>query len=257
MRIAQATVVERRELAPDRSLLWLRAPAVSRAARPGQFVMVQVSPGLDPFLPRAFWIHRLRDGEEGEEFALLVDIAGRGSAILAGAVPGQTLQVVGPLGRGFTLAPGVRSLLLVGQGTGIAPLVWSADEETDRGRNVTLLLGADDAEHVYPSDLLRPEVEVAVATEDGSAGARGSVVGLLPEYTTWADQILLSGPDSLYGATAEALRAQFWRRPCQVLANAPLACGTGICGSCGVATRRKGVKLICRDGPAFELRDLF
>jgi NAD(P)H-flavin reductase len=72
VRVAAARVVERRELAPGLALLWLSAPELSRGARPGQFVMVHPSGTLDPFLPRALWIHRLRDGEDGEEFALLV-----------------------------------------------------------------------------------------------------------------------------------------------------------------------------------------
>jgi dihydroorotate dehydrogenase electron transfer subunit len=255
--VASARVVERRELAPDRVLLWLSAPEVSRGARPGQFVMVHPSGTFDPFLPRAFWIHRLRDGEDGEELALLVQRAGRGASMIADAVPGQRLQVTGPLGRPLSFASSVRSLLLVAEGIGVAPLVWCSDEETDRGRSVTLLLGAASAADLYPLDLVRSEVEVLVATEDGSAGSRGSVRSLVPEYMVWADQIVVAGPDRLYETLAVMLRRALWRRPCTVLTNAQMPCGTGVCGMCGMATRRKGVKLACFDGPAFELRDLW
>ena len=256
MRVNEARVEERRELAPGRVLLWLRAPEVSRGARPGQFVMVRPTRTFDPFLSRAFWIHRLRDGADGEEFALLVDVVGRGSALIADALPGQTLAVLGPLGKLLAPAPGVRSLLLVAEGIGVAPLVWLADEETARGRSVTLLIGARAGNEVYPLELLSPEVEIAVATEDGSLGAAGGVAALVSEYAGWADQIIAAGGDQLYRELAGVLRARMWRRPVRVLANAPVPCGTGICRGCGVATRRGRTLLVCRDGPALELRDL-
>ncbi|MGH2585286.1 MAG: NAD-dependent dihydroorotate dehydrogenase B electron transfer subunit, partial [Dehalococcoidia bacterium] len=105
-------MIERRPLAPGLILLWLSAPDVSRGARPGQFVMVHPTGTLDPFLARALWIHRLRDGEDGEELALLIEVMGRGTALIAEAAPGQRLTVTGPLGRPLPLAPAVRSLLL-------------------------------------------------------------------------------------------------------------------------------------------------
>ena len=257
MRVVEARVIERRELAPDRVLLWLSAPEVSRGAHPGQFVMVHPSGTLDPFLPRALWIHRLRVGENGEEFALLVQVQGRGTELIAGAAGDQHLRVTGPLGHGISLPPGVRSLLLVGDGVGVAPLVWLSDEETERGRSVTLLMGGRDAAHLYPLHLLRPEIEVAVATHDGSAGTLGGVSLLLDEYAGWADQIVASGTDELYQTLAGALRRLVWRRPCTVLAIARVPCGTGVCGACGVATRRSGVRLVCRQGPAFDLAELW
>lgn len=256
MNVSGARVVERRELAPDLVLLWLRAPLISQGARPGQFVMLHLPGVLDPFLSRAFWIHRMRDGEEGEEFAVLVEIKGRGTALIGGAVPGQRIQATGPLGRPLSLAPGVRNLLLLADGVGVSPLIWCSDEETARGRSVTLLMGAESEARLYPLNLVRPEVEVAVTTGDGSAGVRGGVTSLVGEYAMWADQIVAAGPDELYRDLAERLRALLWRRPCYALVNAAMPCGTGICGLCGTATRRKGVKLACREGPALELRDL-
>jgi dihydroorotate dehydrogenase electron transfer subunit len=254
--LSEARIEERCELAPGRVLLWLSAPEVSRGARPGQLVMVRPTPTFDPFLSRTFWIHRLRNGVDGEELALLVDMVGRGSGLIAGAVPGQTLTVLGPLGKPLAPAPGVRSLLLVSEGIGVAPLVWLSDEETARGRSVTLLVGAGTADQVYPLELLAPEVEVAVATEDGSMGASGSVAALVAEYAGWADQIVAAGSDRLYQELAAVLRTRMWRRPCRVIANAPVPCGTGVCRGCGVTTRRGRVVLACRDGPAFDLREI-
>jgi dihydroorotate dehydrogenase electron transfer subunit len=118
------------------------------------------------------------------------------------------------------------------------------------------LIGARTADGVYPVELLAPEVEVAVATEDGSMGASGSAAMLVPSYAGWADQIVAAGSDGLYRELADVLRAQMWRRPCRVLANARVPCGTGVCRGCGVTTRRGRTLLLCRDGPALELREI-
>ncbi len=256
MRTVEARVVERRELGPRLVLLWLSAPAISQGARPGQFVMVLPGTGFDPYLPRPLWIHRVRDGEDGEEFALLVEVRGVGSAMIAASMPGTRLQVTDPLGRPLPMAPSVRSLLLIGEGTGVSPLIWCSDEESTRGRNVTLLMGTESVAALYPLALVRPEVEVAVATDDGSAGVRGRVTAIVEEYAGWADQIVVAGPDDLYRDLSERLRALPWRRPCLAMANVMMPCGTGLCGLCGITTRRSGVKLACREGPAFELREL-
>jgi dihydroorotate dehydrogenase electron transfer subunit len=256
VRLATATVVERRPLSGRHVLLWLSAPEVSAGARPGQFLMVRCGDGLDPFLSRPFWIHRLRDGEAGEELALLVEVSGQGSAWLAATTPGRSVTVLGPLGKPLTPAPGVRNLLLIADGIGVAPLVWLADEEIARGRSATLLAGATTADELYPLSLLDPELELVVATADGSAGRVGGVLALTPEYTDWAEQIVGSGSEIFYRALAAMLRSRLWRRPCQVLLQEPMPCGTGICNGCAVTTRRRGTRLACRDGAAFDLRDL-
>lgn len=253
MQTTEARVIERRLLAPGLVLLWFAAPAISRIARPGQFVMVLTTPGLDPFLPRAFWIHRLRDGDSGEEMALLVRDAGCGTHLLADAAPGQRFQISGPLGRPLSLAAGVRHLLLIAEGVGVAPLVWLADEESARGRSVTLLMASPDGADPYPVALIRPEVEVVTA--EGANPAQ-SVAHLLPELATWTDQIVVSAGEPLYRRVGEALDPLPFRRPSTVLLAPPMPCGTGICGVCAVTVRRRGTRLACIDGPAFELRDL-
>jgi dihydroorotate dehydrogenase electron transfer subunit len=254
--LLRAPVVECREVYADTFALWLRAPELTRAAV-GQFAMVRCGEGYDPLLPRALSIYRVRDGDEGREAGFLIEVTGRGTAWLARRRPGDTVALFGPLGRGFVPRPGVHNLLLVAGGIGVAPLVWLADEQTARGRNVTLLLGARDAAHLYPTALLPPEVEVVLATDDGSAGHHGFVTDLLPAYAAWADQIFACGPMAMFHAMAAVLRRLPYRRSCQVLLEEQMACGTGICYSCAVETRRQGMKLICKDGPRFELRDVF
>lgn len=255
MNLTTALVTERRPLAAGRSILWLSAPEVSRGARPGQFLMIHPTGTLDPYLARPYWIHRVRDGEDGEELALLIDAAGPAGRALRQAVPGQRFRALGPLGRPLSPRPGVRNLLLVAEDIHVAPLVWCSDEETARGRSVTLLLGASNPDHLYPTDLLSPEVELVTVTAATAAGDEG-VAALIPEYAGWADEIFACGTDALTTALALQLRRLVWRRPCRIGLHPPLPCGTGICRDCVVRTRRHGVKLVCRDGPFLDLRDL-
>ena len=255
--LVSARVTESRAVYPNAYVLWLLAPEVSRGAKVGQFVMVRCGEGYDPLLPRAFSIYRVRDGEHGREFGLLYDVVGRGTEWLARRRPGETVQLFGPLGHGYAVRPGVQNVLLVGGGIGVAPLVWMADDQVERGRNVTLLLGARTTDQLYPASLLPAEVEFVTATDDGSAGHRGFVSDLVPQYAGWADQVFACGPTPMFRAMASVLRSVQYRKSCQVLLEERMACGTGICYSCAVETRRNGMKLICKDGPRFELRDVF
>lgn len=254
--VQRVRVTEARALYQDTFALWLAAPDIARRATPGQFVMVRCGEGYDPLLPRAFSIYRIRDGSDGPEIGLLLEVVGRGTAWLARRRPGDEVALFGPLGHGFSVRPAARNLLLVGGGIGVAPLVWLTDEQVARGRSVTLLLGARTAAKLYPAELLPREVELLTATDDGSAGHHGPVTDLLPEHAGWADQILACGPTAMFQSMAVRLRAIQYRRSCQVLMEERMACGTGICYSCAVETRRHGMKLVCKDGPRFELRDV-
>jgi dihydroorotate dehydrogenase electron transfer subunit len=153
--------------------------------------------------------------------------------------------------------------LLVGGGIGIAPLLWLADEAVARGHSVVLLDGARDAEGVFPADLVPNEVEVVVTTQDGSQGRQGLVTDAFMDYYAWADQTYLCGPNPMFAAIADVLRANETpgrnrrRKPVQALLESPMGCGTGICYGCAVFDRRGEPRLVCKEGPRFELRDVF
>jgi dihydroorotate dehydrogenase electron transfer subunit len=216
-----------------------------------------------PMLPRPMSYHRLRPAQDGgNDFAILYDAVGRGTQWLSRRRPGDRIFVYGPLGRGYTVRRDAGNLLLLAGGIGVAPLVWLADEQVARGRHVTLIQGARSADGLFPAHLLPPEVEVVVVTEDGSLGQRGLATDLLPDYLSWADQVFVCGPNAMFRALSEVVRrvegegARRRRKSVQVLLEEVMPCGTGICYGCAVETRR-GVRLVCRDGPRFELRDVF
>jgi len=254
--LEQALVVSSERVYESARLIWFSAPAVGRAAQPGQFLMIRCGEGWDPLLPRPMSFHRFRQAGDERQFAILFDLRGRGTDWLWRRQPGDLVRLFGPLGRGYAVKPQSQNLLLVAGGVGIAALVALADEAIAEGRAVTLLQGAGTADKLFPSASLPTEVEVVSATEDGSAGHRGLVTELLSQYLPWADQVFACGPNAMYEAMAAIIRQEGSRKSVQVLLEEHMACGMGVCYCCGVFTRR-GVRLVCKDGPRFELRELF
>ena len=251
-----ARVIDTDEIYPGTFVTWYEGNEFCQSAHPGQFVMVQPRDGLDPFLPRAFSFYRFRGEGKSREFALLYTVVGETTTLMAGQQRNDQLLMTGPLGNGFQVRPGTGNLLLAGGGVGMAPLVALADQELARGQTIVMCCGARTAQQVFPAALLPPEVEYAVATEDGSLGREGLVTDLVTPYLPWADQTLACGPVPMFRAIADIVRREGMRRSVQILMETEMACGTGICYGCAVFTR-KGVRLCCKDGPRFELLEVF
>ncbi len=263
MSLHTAVVRGNRPLMPGVFLLELEAPELAQSGRPGQFVLVRCGEegSWDPLLRRPLALHRLI--RELGRVELLVRVVGRGTAWLALRRPGDRLDLFGPLGQGFALKRNTRNLLLVAGGMGIAPLVAMAEEGLGRGCAVVLALGARSREDLYPASLLSPPVEVHLATEDGTAGRTGPVTVLLadpePGLLPWADQVMACGPRPMLAEVAAMVRAGRMRLPAgfaQVSLEERMACGIGACLGCVIPTR-KGYRRVCRDGPVFDLREVF
>ena len=256
MKLEQALVVSQEEVYEDTYLMWLSCPPVARGAAPGRFLMVHCGDGYDPLLPRPMSFHRFRRSGSETQFAILYDVRGRGTDMLSARRVGDRLSVFGPLGRGYSMSPAAQNLLLVAGGLGVAGVIALADEAIAAGKSVTLLQGARTAAKLFPPQMLPREVEAVSATDDGSTGHKGNVTELLPAYLSWADQVFACGPNPMFAAMAQVMRQARSRRPVQALLEERMGCGTGICYGCAVFTR-KGVRLVCRDGPRFDLREVF
>jgi dihydroorotate dehydrogenase electron transfer subunit len=277
--IGYATVTENRRAYGDTYEMWCSAPELAHGAYPGQFIMLRCSDdadyeptptsdlrpptsviSADPLLPRPMSYYRIRTTATGPEWGILYDVVGRGTAWLANRKPGDRIYAWGPLGRGYEIDRNARNLLLVGGGIGAAPLVWLADDACARGLNVTMIVGARDASRILPATMLPPQVEVVVTTDDGSSGRKGFVTDPFGELLEWCDQAFACGPNVMMQAMAGVARAQKFRRNVQVLLEERMGCGTGICYGCAVDVRVRGgraMKLVCKDGPRFDIRDVW
>jgi dihydroorotate dehydrogenase electron transfer subunit len=214
-------------------------------AEPGQFYMlaaVERWGGGDaerPFLGRA--ISALRARGDGRVAFMLEDV-GPGTKRLCELAAGDRVYLVGPLGKGLAAGDG-HEMLLVGGGVGIPPLAMFQERWGGRA-----LLGFRDADHAHGASLL---TDAEVATDDGAVGHHGFVTDLL-------DQALAENPNAAIvscgpPALLDAVRARAGRQgvPCQLVLEAPMACGFGACYGCVVETT-DGYKRVCVDGPVFD-----
>jgi dihydroorotate dehydrogenase electron transfer subunit len=256
VKLEMARVISQDEVYDNTHLVWISCPPVARGASAGRFLMIHCGSGRDPLLARPMSFHRFREVGGEKQFAILYDVRGRGTALLSNKRAGEAFPVFGPLGKGYQLRPQTQNVLLVAGGLGIAAVVALADDAIRAGKSVTLIQGARSASKLMPPEMLSPEVEAISATDDGSTGHHGLVTDLLSHYLPWADQVFACGPNPMFAAMAGVVRHERSRKPVQALLEERMGCGTGVCYGCAVFTR-KGVRLVCKDGPRFELRDAF
>ncbi len=251
----QITVVDKVTLAPAWWRLTFAAPELPLLL-PGQFLLARCADRYICYLRRPIFPLPV----DRDYFSLLLrPDPDPGLAWLSARQPGDTLDVLGPLGNNFPLAKGVRHLLLVSDTPAIGPLLGQMERAVAAGVAVTLVLGGSRAGAVYPIAALPPVVEFQAATLDGSLGYRGPVTDLLPDLLRWADLTCAVGSTVLY----RILRRQMEQARLRLEANflysliAPklLACGLGACLSCALPTST-GLKLACLEGPVFDLADL-
>jgi dihydroorotate dehydrogenase electron transfer subunit len=258
-----ATVISNIKVMPDFShpqgktvlgsrLMWLACPKIARETQPGQFIMVRC--GADCLLPRPFSVHQVNAGTLALFFAVLA--GGKGTNWLAQREPGDRLEIFGPLGNGFTVNQSSKNLLLVAGGIGIAPLYLLAQDALTKGCAVKLLLGAQTASQLYPGHFMPHGVELFTATDDGTAGERGRVTGLIPRHINGADQVFACGPLSMYRDMAQKQRELGLEgKPVQISLEVVMGCGHGVCYGCTIRTKQ-GLRQVCQDGPVFDLDDI-
>jgi NAD(P)H-flavin reductase len=200
------------------------------AGAPGQFFMLQADPApADAYLPRpvsAAWA-------DDDELAFLLDIRGPGTRALAAA---GAVDVLGPLGHGFELAPG--PTLLVGGGIGAAILPWLVQLIPD----ARVLLGFRSDAHAVCAGLVHPDATVVIEPELVTE----PLARLLPGFE---GTVYACGPDGMLGAVA-ALAAEHGVA-CQLAMEAAMACGFGACYGCAVKIDGRW-KRLCVEGPVVE-----
>ena len=249
-------ILENAEVAAGYRRLALKAPGISAAAAPGQFVHVRI-PGLEPTaLRRPFSIYDAADGV----LTLLYKTVGRGTAALATAKPGDAASVLGPLGHGFPMKCG-GAALLVGGGFGVAPLYFLARSLKAAGHaDVSLFVGGRTATDLLALDRFEAlGVPVHSATNDGSAGVQGLVTDPLDDELIRLRQerrsfeIFACGPDPMLKAVA--MRATGTGSPGWISMDRHMVCGVGACYACIQKTVR-GNSRCCIEGPVFAAADL-
>lgn len=221
--------------------------------KPGQFVEVRVDGSPTTFLRRPISINNV--DEELNELHLLVAAIGDGTRKLAQLKAGDLLNVMLPLGNGFTMpASADRKHLLVGGGVGVAPLLYLGKKIRQMGGEPTFLLGARSAKDLLMTDEFRKVGRVFITTEDGSEGEKGFVTNHSVLSNETFDLISTCGPKPMMMAVARY--AAKTDTECEVSLENKMACGLGACLCCVEKTQDKGNVCICTEGPVINANRL-
>ena len=240
---------------PSGSCLMTLVPAdgaLLPECHPGQFVQIKVD-NASTFLRRPISICDVRNGRE---LILFIKPVGDGSRHLCAMKPGEKLNIIIPLGHGFTCGDDVngKKVLLVGGGVGAAPLVNLSRRLAGCGADVTVAIGGrskSDIEGV--TDLYEFASRIAVSTDDGSEGEHG-VITQNTVFRQQFDRIYCCGPTPMMKAVARVARQNAtW---CEVSLENSMACGVGACLCCVQETSDHGNVCVCTEGPVFNINRL-
>lgn len=260
-----AEVLGNTRLSDDYNIVALAAPDIAAAARPGQFVMVKPREGLDPLLRRPFSIFEIvRDGAgRPTGITLLNKRIGIATGQLYSVEPGDRVDCLGPLGQPWREVDPPEEAWMVAGGVGLAPFASLAGALAARGVRPVLFYGARRASDLYCREVFeRLEIEMVLATEDGSCGSPGLVTGPLAMRLAAAPPdravaVYACGPTPMMRAVATL--ASTHGRPCLVSLEQVMGCGLGGCYSCVVRVNTPtGPHFVrsCIGGPVFDSRDL-
>lgn len=244
--------------------------------RPGQFAELRVDGEPSVFLRRPISIHRI--DRQSNELWLLIQKAGRGTNRMAELRACDRLNIVYPLGNGFSdveapAGAGRKArVLLTGGGVGVAPLLETGHYFRSQGVEVVYLLGARSCTDLVSVAQYREVGEVYVTTEDGSVvpGLEGCDAqgvpycqkGFATQHTVLQegafDGIRVCGPGPMMKAVARVVSG--WKqnagpRFCEVSLENKMACGLGVCLCC-VEDTKEGHKCVCSEGPVFDVKEL-
>ena len=245
-----AKVRSQENLASDIFSLVLHVPEIAEQAKAGQFVSVYRHDG-SKLLPRPISLCET-DKEKGT-IRLVYRVVGAGTKEFSALCEGDTVEVMGPLGNGFTLKN--KKAILIGGGIGIPPMVELA-KELDCEKNI--VVGYRD--ETFLLEDLEPRGEVYIASEDGKTGVKGNVLDAIREYGIEGDIIYACGPTPMLRAIKEYAVANDIEA--QLSLEEKMACGIGACLACVCKSKEVDGhshvhnKRICKDGPVFDAREV-
>ncbi|MFA7323031.1 MAG: dihydroorotate dehydrogenase electron transfer subunit [Candidatus Nanopelagicales bacterium] len=241
------------------TVLSLTAPGLAERTRPGHFLNIGIGGEESALLlRRSFAIYQVQSrGVYGGSVDIVVGVNGKGTQWLVDRRRHDTLSIVGPLGRPFTLPKDPANCILVGGGYGTAPLFMLADQLRERGCRVDVIAGAATEEKLFGTlEIKRAASTLTVTTDDGSMGVQGRVTDVLDDLIvkTNADVVYACGPMGMLAAVAEVATARGVYSQCSV--EESMACGVGVCMTCVLPViGEDGITRMvrsCVEGPVFR-----
>ncbi len=246
----RAVIVSQKCIGTDIYDMVLSFPKGAKEAKPGQFIAMYCEDGTK-LLPRPISICGI-DAEKGT-LRVVYRIAGEGTRLFSEMKEGDSLEVLGPLGNGFTMKE--EKAIIVGGGIGIPPMLELAKQLSCEK---TVVLGYRD--ELFLKDEFESYADVVVATEDGSCGTKGTVIDAIKEAGVDGKVIYACGPMPMLKALAEYAEAHDMEA--QISLEERMACGIGACLGCICKTKKKdhhtnvNNQRICKDGPVFDAKEV-
>ena len=233
-------------------------------AVPGQFVMVRSNAQFQPLLRRPFSIHTLiRENGRVSGFEILYKVIGPGTQKLALCRPGDAVDILGPMGSGFSITKDSGRIYMAAGGIGVAPFVFLTEALLQHGvvaSGITLFLGGRSMHDLLCRDFFeKTGVDFRIATDDGSVGEKGLVTAPLAKAVAAEKPSLLyaCGPVPMLKSVVK-IAAEHQIR-CEISIETMMACGMGACLGCAVQSRLTEKKYFhaCMDGPVFDAKDIY
>jgi dihydroorotate dehydrogenase electron transfer subunit len=265
---AGGTILENKRLKSSYFLMEMDCPLIADKTRPGQFLMLQVSGDTHPLLRRPFSIYKSYPTWHPEEekrghLILLYKKVGKGTEKMTSFLTGEKVNLIGPLGNGFTLPPLPSSVtsILIGGGVGMASLS-SLGQALHSGKLHVFIGGKTKDDILCEEDFLSGKsTHLFIATEDGSRGKKGTVVDLLHDEIKRFDRdqphdVYICGPEGMLKSVSKVIKSKIWN--VQVSLEARMGCGFGACWGCVVRTKdvEMAYHRVCKDGPVFPLSEI-
>jgi len=252
MKDIDAKVLSSETLAEGLIRIILLAPEIAKDAKPGQFIQMLV-PGDAHVLRRPISLMAM-DAKAGT-LTLAIQPKGKGTQLICGLKPGETIRCLGPLGTGFD-GRDAKTIYFVGGGVGVAPVCGAMDgfaTETSRA-----FFGFRTKNHVY--GMTQVPCAVTAVSDDGSIGEKALVTKPLMEAieSKRPDLIMACGPTPMLRAVQKI--ANELGIPCQLSLEERMGCGIGACLGCNVKVNLPDgswtYKRVCKDGPVFDSKEV-
>lgn len=251
MLIVKADVEQSIELDHNIYLLKVHCPEIATIINPGEFLNVRVTESFYPLLRRPFSVCDVDD----EYLYLMFNILGQGTSILAHKTKDSTIDILGPLGKGFNLNGNYDTAVIVAGGLGAAPFPYLTRMLENKKEILTFIGGRTHR------DIIKYKMQnLKIATDDGSEGIKGNVVNLLKEnidiIKSKKIKIFACGPTLMLRALKQFCLEHDIN--CEASTECAMACGFGICQGCPIESTQNtdNYLLVCKDGPVFNIKDV-
>ena len=255
-----AKLIKKEEIIKDIYKFSVKAPEIVETAKPGNFIEIRVTEGIDPFLRRPISIYNL-DKENGI-LEFIFQVKGKGTEILSKKEEGTDIDIIGPLGHGTFKFEKYKNIAVIGGGIGIFPLYELSKEAKQNDIKVNCYLGFRNKNFV----MLEKEFEevtdnLTITTDDGTYKEKGFAIDYLIKdmESEKYECIYACGPLPMLKAIQKYANEN--NIDCQISLEEKMACGLGVCLGCAVKTAKSPKDApeywhVCKGGPVFQAKDV-